>query len=54
MLLLLAVSVVGMGLLNGCGASSVVTSSQPVSSTVTVTAASGSLSHTAIFSLTVY
>jgi N-acetylneuraminic acid mutarotase len=53
MLLLLAVSVVGMGLLNGCGASPVVTSSEPVTSTVTVTATSGSLSHTATFSLTI-
>ncbi len=54
MLLLLAVSVVGMGLLNGCGgASPVVTSSQPVISTVTVTATSGSLSHTTTFSLTI-
>lgn len=55
MLLLLAVSVAGMGLLNGCGgSSSIATSSQPVTSTVTVTATSGSLAHTAAFSLTVY
>jgi hypothetical protein len=54
MLLLLAVSVAGLSLLNGCGgASPIVSSSVPVISTVTVTAASGSLSHTTTFSLTV-
>jgi hypothetical protein len=54
MLVLLAVSVASMSLLNGCGASSIIVSDPPpVTSTVTVTATSGSLSHTATFSLTV-
>jgi hypothetical protein len=56
MLLLLAVSVAGLGLLSGCGATSSVGGSggsQPVTSTVTVTGTSGSLSHTATFQLTV-
>jgi sugar lactone lactonase YvrE len=54
MFLLLAVSVAGLGLLTGCGeASSIVSSDPPVTSTVTITATSGSLSHTTTFSLTV-
>ena len=59
MLLLLAVSVVGFGLLTSCGGGGSTSSggggggSQPVTSTVTVTATSGSLSHTTSFTLTV-
>jgi N-acetylneuraminic acid mutarotase len=49
-LLLLAVSVAGLSLFNGCGGKA---SSQPTTSTVTVTATSGSLQHTAILSLMV-
>jgi hypothetical protein len=56
-LMLLAVCFVGLGLLSGCGGSSAGTSTpppvQPVTSTVTVTATSGALSHTATFALTV-
>jgi N-acetylneuraminic acid mutarotase len=50
MLLLLAVSAAALSLLNGC---SNLSSSQPVTSTITVTATSGSLSHSTSFSLTV-
>jgi hypothetical protein len=54
MLVLLAVSVAGLTLLNGCGgASSTMSAPPPVTSTVTVTAASGSLQHAGTFSLTV-
>jgi hypothetical protein len=55
MLLLLAVSVAGLSLLSGCGGGSSggSTGPQPVTSTITLTAVSGSLSHTATFSLTV-
>ena len=49
LMLLLAVSVIGLALFNGCGGSS----RTPVTSTVTVTAASGTLQQTATFSLTV-
>ncbi len=53
-LLLLAVSVAGWSLLTGCGGSSPNGSAHlPTLSTVTVTATSGTLSHTATFSLTV-
>jgi hypothetical protein len=51
MLVLLAVSVAGLSLLTGCGGSSAPV--QPVTSTITVTATSGSLSHSTTFSLTV-
>jgi uncharacterized lipoprotein YajG len=55
MMLLLAVSVAGLSLLNGCAAaSSIVSDPPPVTSTVTVTATGGSAQHTATFSLTVY
>jgi len=54
MLLLLAVSVAGQSLLNGCGAAApIVTDPPPFASTVTVTATAGSVQHTATFSLTV-
>jgi hypothetical protein len=56
MLILLAVSAVGLSLLNGCGSGTSGGSggsTQPVTSTITVTATSGSLSHTAKFTLTV-
>jgi len=49
LMLLLAVSVIGLVLFNGCDGSS----RTPVTSTVTVTAASGTLQQTATFSLTV-
>lgn len=53
-LLLLVMSVCGLGLLNGCGGgtSSGGSASHPTTSTITVTATSGSLSHTTTFSLT--
>jgi N-acetylneuraminic acid mutarotase len=50
MLLLLAVSVVGPGILNGCGANG---PPEPITSTVTVTGTSGSLQQTATLTLTV-
>jgi N-acetylneuraminic acid mutarotase len=51
-LLLLAISVAGLSLLNGCGGpSSSVAPPPPQAFTVTVTATSGSLSHTASFGL---
>jgi N-acetylneuraminic acid mutarotase len=59
MLLLLAVSLTGLSILNGCGGGgsgsggSGGSTHQPTISTVTVTATSGSLSHTATFVLTV-
>jgi N-acetylneuraminic acid mutarotase len=54
MLMLLAVSMAGLSLLNGCGAASpIVIDPPPVTSTVTVTATAGSAQHTATFSLTV-
>lgn len=56
MLLLLAASLAGLGLLNGCGGGSSAggsSTSQPTTSTVTVTASSGTLQHTATFTLTV-
>jgi hypothetical protein len=53
MLLLLTMSVCGFTLLTGCGGASTVGQVQPITSTITVTAASGSLSHTTTFSLTV-
>ena len=56
LMLLLGVSVAGFGLLSGCGGGSSGSGSSgtpPVISTVTVTATSGSLAHTATFSLTV-
>jgi hypothetical protein len=54
-LLMLTVSMAGLGLLSGCGSSSGAGSSgsQSVTSTVTVTATSGSLVHTTTFTLTV-
>jgi hypothetical protein len=52
MLLFLAASVASLGLLTGCGGSSPPTR-QPVTSTVTVLATSGSLQHSTSFSLTV-
>lgn len=54
MLVLLAVSMAGLGLLNGCGGGSSVSQIQPTLTTVTVTATSGSLTRTATLSLTVY
>ena len=57
MLVLLAVTMAGLGLLNGCGSGGSSSGggggTQPVTSTVTVTATSGSLTHTATFKLTV-
>jgi N-acetylneuraminic acid mutarotase len=59
MLLLLAVSLAGFGLLTSCGGGAGSSTggggggSQPVTSTVTVTATSGSLTHTTTFLLTV-
>jgi hypothetical protein len=54
MLVLLLLSVAGLSLLNGCGgASSIVSAPPPVTSTVTVTATAGSLSHATSFLLTV-
>lgn len=54
MLLILAVSIVALGMLTGCGGSATtVQQHQPVTSTVTVTATSGSLSHSTTFTLTV-
>jgi hypothetical protein len=54
LLLLLGVSLTGLGLLSACGSSnSGPTGPQPVTSTVTVTATSGSLVHTTTFSITV-
>ncbi len=53
MLVLLAVSMVGLGLMNGCGGASA-SQIQPTQQTVTVTASSGSLTHTANLALTVY
>jgi hypothetical protein len=50
MLLLLAVSAAGLSFFTGCSAAS---STQPTTSTVTVTATSGSLTHTTTFLLTV-
>lgn len=56
-LMLLAVGMFGLALLTSCGGTSSVgpspTSPQPVTSTVTVTATSGSLQHTTTFSLTI-
>jgi hypothetical protein len=49
-MLLLAVSVIGLSLFNGCGGSS---KAPPVPSTVTVTATSGALQQNATFSLMV-
>jgi hypothetical protein len=51
-LLLVVVSVIGLTTLNGCG-NSTPASSAPVTSTITVTGTSGTLVHTATFSLTV-
>lgn len=54
LLLLLVVSVVGLGLLNGCGGATFnSTTKPPVTATITVTATSGSLQHTTSFGLTV-
>lgn len=54
MLVLLVVSAAGLSLLNGCGGASFnSTTKSPVTSTVTVTATSGSLQHTTTFALTV-
>jgi hypothetical protein len=60
MFIVLAVSVVAFGLLTSCGGGGSASSgggggggSQPVTSTVTVTATSGSLTHTTTFSLTI-
>jgi hypothetical protein len=55
MLLLLVVSVAGLCLLNGCGGATfaATASRAAVTSTVTVTGASGSLMHTTTFSVTV-
>ena len=54
MLLLLVVSVVGLGLLSGCGGGSSTPPIKPTQLTVTVTGTSGSLSRTANLALTVY
>jgi N-acetylneuraminic acid mutarotase len=51
-LLLLAMSVAGLSLLNGCGGGGS-SAPAPVTSTLTITATSGSLSHSTTFSLTV-
>jgi N-acetylneuraminic acid mutarotase len=56
MFFLLAVSAAGLGLLASCGGSSSgggSTGSQPVTSTITVTATAGSIQHTTTLSLTV-
>ena len=56
LLLVLAVSVLGLGLLNGCNSGASLTgatSPQPSTSTITVTATSGALQKSATFSLTV-
>jgi hypothetical protein len=54
LLLLATTSAAGLTALNGCsGASNAVSTPPPVSSTVTVTATSGSLTHTTTFTLTV-
>jgi hypothetical protein len=50
-LLLLAVSAAGLSLLSGCGGGSLTPAS--VTSTITITATSGSLSHSTTFSITV-
>ncbi len=53
-MLLLAVGLLGLGLLNGCGGSSASsTPPPPVTATITVNATSGTLLHTTTFSLTV-
>jgi hypothetical protein len=52
MLVLLAVSVVGLCLLNGCGGATFSSTQRAVISTVTVTATAGSLQHTTTFSIT--
>jgi hypothetical protein len=55
--MLLALSLVGLCLLNGCGGASstsaLPSTTQPVSSTITVTATAGSLQHTTTILLTV-
>jgi N-acetylneuraminic acid mutarotase len=55
MFLLMAISAIGLSVLNGCNASfvGVAVRVQPQTSTITVTATSGSLQHAATFSLTV-
>jgi hypothetical protein len=56
MLVLLAVGLAGLGAVGGCGGASSVGGgggTQPVTSTVTVTATSGALQQTATFALTV-
>jgi len=50
MLLLLAVSAIGLSLFNGCGSQS--TASQPHSSAITVSATSGALQHSTLLMLT--
>jgi hypothetical protein len=51
MLLLLIVSAAGLGLVTGCSSAPVQV--HPVTSTITITATSGSLQHTTTFTLTV-
>ncbi len=51
MLLLLALSVAGMGLLGGCSSAGTVSDPPPVTSTVTVTATGGSIAHSTSFTL---
>jgi len=53
LILLLVLGFAGLAALSGCGTSYNPQSVQPVTSTVTVTATSGTLSHTTTFSLTV-
>ena len=52
--MLLALSIAGLGLLNGCGGKATVSAIQPTQMTVTVSATSGSLTRTAPLTLTVY
>jgi hypothetical protein len=51
MLLLLTVSVAGLGLVIGCGSGPAPV--QPVTSIITISATSGALQHTTTFTLTV-
>jgi sugar lactone lactonase YvrE len=53
MLILVVVGLVGLGLFSGCGGSSTKSTTQPTTSTVTVTAAAGKTSQTVSFSLIV-
>jgi hypothetical protein len=52
MLLLLAVSAIGLSLLDGCNSMNTISQSQSPSSTITVTATSGSLQRSTLLTLT--